>query len=50
MKENDVEDLIARVTLLDKIVKENSEYTKLKILEMLFVGKTANVSISQLSI
>ena len=31
--ENDFEDLIARVTLLDKIVKENSEYTKLKMKE-----------------
>ena len=31
--ENDCEDLIARVKLLDKIVKENSEYTKLKIKE-----------------
>ena len=29
--EYDFEDLIARVTLLDKIVKENSEYTKLKM-------------------
>ena len=31
--ENDFEDLIARVTLFDKIVKENSKYTRLKIKE-----------------
>ena len=29
--ENDFEDLITRITLLDKIVKENSEHTKLKM-------------------
>ena len=31
--ENNFEDLIARVTLLDKKVKENSEYKKLKMKE-----------------
>ena len=30
---NDFEDLIARVTFIDEIVKENSEYTKLKMKE-----------------